>query len=149
MTTTDKKKTSDILTEKSVFVRIGFLPIFIKPITLGQIYEMGEFVCQIEGKELDMKAKLLASAEMLARYKSAKMMQEIFLVCAYRKRWKRRLFRRYILNRLTVAKFQKAIEVITNAYSANFFLTSIIFLRQTNQITEPNQTTARGQQWEE
>ena len=149
MTTTEKKKTADVLTEKSVFMWIGRLPIFIKPLTLGQIYEMGEYVCQMEGRELDLKARLLASAEMFARYKSAEMMQEIFLIAAFRKRWKRRLFRRYILNRLTVAKFQKAMEVITNAYSANFFLTSIIFLRQTNQITEPSQTTALGQQSEE
>ena len=148
MKATDKKKTAETLTEKSIFMWIGILPLFIRPLTLGQIYEMGEFVCQIEGRELDVKARILASAEMLARYKSAPMMQEVFLVCVFRRAWLRKIFRRYILNRLTVAKFQKAIEVITNAYTANFFLTSIIFLRQTNQITEPSQTTAHGQ-WSE
>ena len=149
MTQEEKKKTADILTEKSKWVRVGWLPILIKPLTLGQIYEMGVFTCEIEGKELNIKARVLASAEMLARYKSAQMMQEIFLVAAFRKRWKRRLFRSYIFNRLTISMFQKALEVITNAYTANFFLTSIIFLRQTNQITEPNPTTVRGQQSEE
>ena len=43
----------------------------------------------------------------------------------------------------------KAIEVITNSYTANFFLTSIIFLHQTTKISEPNQTTRLGQQSEE
>ena len=63
-----------------------------------------------------------------------------------RKRW---IFRRYILKRLTVRHFQKVMEIITNAYTANFFLTSIIFLHQTKPMTEPKQTTPRGQQWEE
>lgn len=145
----EKKKTADILTERSRWIRVGWLPIRIRPLTLGQIYEMGEFTCQMEGKDLDMKARILASSEMLARYKSAKLMQEVFLIAAYRKRWKRRVFRRYILNRLTVKVFQKALEVITDAYTANFFLTSIIFLHQTNQVSEPNPTIAPGQQSEE
>ena len=149
MTPEEKRKTADILTEKSLWTRVGWLPIRLRPLTLGQIYDMGEFTCQIEGEKLDMKSRIIASAEMLARYKSAKLMQEIFLICAFRKRWKRRLFRRYIINRLTVSRLQKAIEVITNAYTANFFLTSIIFLKQTTKITEPKQTTALGQQSEE
>lgn len=144
----EKKHTAEALTEKSSWMRVGLLPILLKPLTLGQIYEMGEYTCQMEGAELDRKSQVLASVEMLTRHKSAKLMQEVFLVCAYRKRWKRRLFRHYILKRLTVSGFQKALSVITNAYTASFFLTSIIFLHQTNGITEPSQTTARGQQSE-
>ena len=149
MTQEEKKKTADVLTEKGKWMRIGLLFLHLKPLTLGQIYEIGAFTCQMEGKELDLKARVLASAEMLARYNSAKLMQEIFLVAAFRKPWKRFIFRRYIFNRLTISMFQNALEIITNAYTANFFLTSIIFLRQTNQITEPNPTTVRGQQSEE
>lgn len=145
----EKKQTADVLLEKAVWTRVGLLPLRIRPLTLGQIYEMGEYTCQMEAENLDLKARIVASAEMLARYKSAKLMQEVFLICVFRKRWKRRLLRRYILNRLTIKKFQKAVEVITNAYSANFFLTSLIFLHQTNTITEPSQTTALGQQSEE
>lgn len=149
MNAQEKKKTANTVTEKSVWVWVGWLPIRIKPLTLGQIYEMGEYTCQIEEKDMDLKKRVIVSAEMLARYKDAKHMQKVFLIVAYRRRWARWLFKRYILHRLTVTRFQKAIEVITNAYTANFFLTSIIFLRQTNRITEPSQTTARGQQSEE
>ncbi len=145
----DKKRVADTLTERSTWVRIGLLPIRMRPLTLGQIYEMGEFTCGMEAKDLDLKARVVASAEMLARYKSAPLMQEVFLVCAFRHRWMRHIFRRYILNRLTVGKFQKAIEVITNSFTANFFLTSIIFLAQTTMMTEPTPTTPHGQQWEE
>ena len=149
MTTEEKKKTAEVLTEKSKWTRVGWLPIRLRPLTLAQIYEMGEFVDGMEVQGLDMNAKAILSAEMLARHKSARLMQEIFLVTAFRRRWKRALLRRYIAKRLTVRQYFKAVEVITDAYTANFFLTSIIFLAQTRPITEPTQTTALGQQWEE
>lgn len=145
MDANDKKKVAETLTERSVWMRIGWLPIRLRPLTLGQIYEMGEFVDGMEAEGLDAKEKFNVVAEMLARYKSAPLMQETFLVCAYRRRWVRRLFRGYILGRLTIRKFQKALSVITDSYSANFFLTSIIFLHQTKPMTEPKQTTPLGQ----
>ena len=149
MKTTDKKKTADVLTERSLWVRVGMLPIRIRPLTLGQIYEIGPHACQLEAEGLDMKARIIASAEMFARYASARQMQEIFLICAFRKRWMRKVLRRYIINRLTVRMFQRAVTVMTNAFSANFFLTSIISLHQMNQVTEPKITTPLGQSSEE
>ncbi len=145
MDANDKKKVAETLTERSMWMRVGWLPIRLRPLTLGQIYEMGEFVDGMEAEGLDAKEKFNVVAEMLARYKSAPLMQETFLVCAYRRRWARRLFRGYILGRLTVRKFQKALSIITDSYSANFFLTSIIFLHQTKPMTEPKQTTPLGQ----
>lgn len=149
MKTTDKKKTADVLTERSVWVRVGLLPIMIRPLTLGQIYEIGASVNDLDASGLDIKARINQVAEMFARYQNVPMMQETFLMCAYRRRWKRKLFRRYILKRLCIKHFEKAMEVITNAYTANFFLTSIIFLSQTKPMTEPKQTTPHGQQSEE
>ncbi len=149
MNATEKKKTADALTERTVWTHIGLLPIRLRPLTLGQIYEMGEYVDKMEGDGLELEKKFNMAAEMLARYKSAEMMQETFLICAYRRRWARRLFRGYILHRLTIRKFQKALAVITDAFSANFFLTSIIFLHKTKPMTEPKQTTHHGQPLEE
>ena len=149
MNATDKKKTADILTERSRWMRIGLLPVRLRPLTLGQIYEMGEFVDGLEVDGLNVKEKVNLAAEMLARYKSARLMQEVFLVTAFRRRWKRAIFRRYVLRRLTVRQFKTCVEVITDAFTANFFLTSIIFLGQTKTMTEPSQTTALGQQSEE
>jgi len=149
MKSSEKRKTADVLTERSYWIFVGLLPIRLRPLTLGQIYEMGEYINDLDSKNLDLRSKLNVTAEMLAKYKNAPLMQEVFLVAAYRRRWKRRLFRRYILKRLTVGKFQKVMDVITNAYTANFFLTSIIFLHQTKPMTEPKQTTVRGQQSEE
>ena len=145
----EKKKTADILTEKSRWIRIGLLFIRLRPLTLGQIYEMGQYVESIEADGLEFKGRYNYVAKMLSEYNNAPLMQDIFLVTAYRRSWKRKLFRRYILKRLTVRHFQDAMDIITDAYNANFFLTSIIFLRQTKPMTEPNQTIVRGQQSEE
>jgi hypothetical protein len=149
MKTKEKKATADALTERSVWVRVGLLPIMLRPLTLGQIFEMGEYVNDLDVEGIDMKKKMNVVAEMLTKFRNAPLMQETFMVCAYRRRWKRWLFRRYILKRLTVRHFSKVIEVLTNAYTANFFLTSIIFLHQTKTMTEPKQTTPLGQQSEE
>lgn len=149
MKTTEKKMTADALTERSMLMRIGLLPILLRPLTLGQIYEMGEFVNDLDVDGLDGKEKMNLFAEMLLKYKNVPMMQETFLVCAYRSRWKRWLFRRYILKRLTAGHFRKVIDYTSSTYTANFFLTSIIFLHLTKQMTEPKQTTPHGQQWEE
>lgn len=149
MKTSEKQKTADVLTERSYWTRIGLLPIRLRPLTLGQIYEMGVYINDIDSSNLDMRSKINVTAEMLAKYENAPLMQEVYLICAFRRRWRRRLFRRYILKRLTVGMFQRVMDVITNAYTANFFLTSIIFLHQTKPMTEPKQTTARGQQSEE
>ena len=149
MTAEEKSKVASALTEKSTWMSVGLLPIRLKPITLGQIFEMGEYVNDINSEGLSVNARINTIAEMLLKYKNAPLMQEIFIVCAFRSRWMRKIFRRYILKRLTVGHFQKVIEHITKAYTANFFLTSIIFLHQTKPMTEPKQTTPLGQQSEE
>ncbi|MCF2559471.1 hypothetical protein I6E23_05815 [Prevotella brevis] len=146
MKATDKKKTADAITEHSTWMRIGWLPIRLRPLTLGQIYEMGEFVenLQAEGLDLNNDKRFNLVAEMLSRYKSAPLMQDAFMIAAYRRCWARKLFRKYILQRLTIRKFQPVLEMITDSYAANFFLTSIIFLHQTKPITEPKPTTHLG-----
>ena len=149
MTVTEKKKTADVLTEKTRFMLVGWLPILLRPLTLGQIYEMGEFINEVDSDGLDFNEKVYPIAEMLARHTNAIQMQQIFMVGAYRRRWKRWLFRRYILHRLTIRHFDEMMNIILDAHTANFFLTSIIFLSQTKPMTEPKQTIAPGQPLEE
>lgn len=149
MTSSEKKHTADTLTEKSGWVRVGLLPFILRPLTFGQIYEMGEYVHGIDAEGLNLNDRVYPIAEMLTRYGNAKPMQEIFIIGAFRRRWTRWMFGRYVRKRLTLNHFKKLMEIVVNAYTANFFLTSIIFLRQTKPMTEPSQTTARGQQSEE
>ena len=138
-----------MLTEKPALIRIGRFPFLMRPLTLGQIYEMGAIASDINIDDLqDMEKRVRVMAALVAHHKDAERMQRIFVVCLFRSRWKRVLFGRYVKRRLTVALFQKMVAYITTSFNANFFLTSIIFLRQTAEMTDPSQTTAPGQPWE-
>lgn len=145
----DKKKVADSLSERSHWIRVGWLHIKIKPLTLSQIYDMGAAANDINADDLQSLDKVNIIALLVKHAKDAKALQDVFLVCAYRKKWKRWLFGRYLRNRLTVEHFNKLLTLIATTFNANFFLTSIIFLSQTKIMTEPNQTTAHGQSSEE
>lgn len=148
MKTEDKERVSEALNEKAHKIKVGWLTFKMKPLTLSQIYEMGAVAAMVDASDLKSKDKVNVISEMILHHNDAKAMQDVFLVCLFRSHLKRKLFRRYILKRLTVSKFQELINIISRSFEVNFFLTSIIFLSQTKAITEPNPTTALGQ-WSE
>lgn len=145
MKKTEKKAVADALSERSHWLRIGWLLIRFRPLTLSQIYDMGEAANDINGEDVKDKKFDNFFVPLMNHAKDAKAMQDVFLVCAYRKRWKRWLFGRYIKNRLTEKHFNYLLNIIATTFNANFFLTSIIFLSQTKMMTEPSQTTPLGQ----
>lgn len=145
----EKKKVANALSERSHWIRVGWMHIRIKPLTLSQIYDMGAAANDINADDLQHMDKVNIIAVLVKHAKDAKALQDVFLVCSYRKKWKRWLFGRYIRNRLTVEHFNRLLTTIAQTFNANFFLTSIIFLSQTKIMTEPSPTTARGQSSEE
>lgn len=150
MTTEEKNKIADVLNEKPHRIRIGWLFFKARPVTLGQIYEMGALANDIKADDLeDTERKVRIVPVILQHYNDAKIMQRIFVVCLFRSRIKRFLFGWYVRRKLTVLKFQELLNYMALSFNANFFLTSIIFLKQTATMTEPSQTTRLGQQWEE
>lgn len=110
---------------------------------------MGAAANDINGDDLQTAEKINIIALLIKHAKDAQAMQDVFLVCAYRKKWKRWIFRRYVRNHLTVEHFNLLLTIIAATFNANFFLTSIIFLSQTKIMTEPSQTTPLGQSSEE
>ena len=150
MKTEDKQKVADVLVEKPALIRIGWFVFKLRPLTLAQIYEMGAAANDINADDLeDTEKRVRIMAALINHHKDAKAMERVFIICLFRKRWKRILFGRYIAKRLTMDKFQQLLTYVTTSFNANFFLTSIIFLRQTTTMTEPSQTTAPGQSWVE
>lgn len=145
----EKQKTADALSERSHWMRIGWMWIKIKPLTLSQIYDMGASANDINSDDLSETEKVNTLAVLVKHSKDARAMQRVFLVCAFRSRWKRWLFGYYIRKRLTMIQMSGMLTYIASSFNANFFLTSIIFLSQTKVMTEPNQTTPRGQSSEE
>lgn len=110
---------------------------------------MGEAASEINGDDLKQVEKINMIAALINHAKDARALQDVFLVCAFRKKWKRWLFGRYIRNRLNIEHINQLITIIATTFNINFFLTSIIFLTQTKIMTEPSQMTALGQSSEE
>ena len=148
MKTKDKKIISDILSEKPVWIRVGFIPFRVKPVTLSQIYEMGAIANDINSDGIEDKDKFYVLAETLSHYNDARLMTEIFKVCIFRSSIMRWIFGKYIKHNLTLMHFQQLMMYLMKSLNINFFLTSIISLRRTSLMTEPSLTTAHGQQSE-
>lgn len=144
MKTADKKRTAETLKEKPVKIKVGWLDFKIKPLTLMQIYEMSVFANDIKKPTWKDNDKVNIIGETIAHGNDARLMCEIFVVCAFRNTWKRRLWRRYIRKHLNIIAFNELVKFISQSFNANFFLTSITFLTQAIVMTEP-QTTPHGQ----
>lgn len=148
-----KQQVSDVLNEKPQPLKVGRFTFRVKQPTLAQIYEMGAVAIDLQDGDLQRKiaenARVNVIAEAIAHHNDARIMQQVFLILLFRSRKWRWLWKRYILHRLTVDKFNELIGIVGRSFNINFFLTSIIFLKQTTKITEPKQTTALGQQSEE
>lgn len=144
MKTSDKEKIAKTLAEASVKIKVGMFYFRVKPLTFMQIYEMGVFGNAIKKTTWKEDDKLNIIPLLFEHSETARLMSEIFIVCAFRKKWARKVWGRYIRKHLGIMAFNELIKFISGSFNANFFLTSIIFLTQTKIMTEPR-TTPRGQ----
>lgn len=148
MKTADKDKVARTLREASVRIKVGWLRFKVKPLTLMQIYEMGVFANDIPETTWKEGDKVNLIQKLFERSNDARLLCEIFIVCAFRKKWARKLWGKYIRRNLDIISFNELIKFISGSFNANFFLTSITFLTQTKIMTEPT-TTHHGQSSEE
>lgn len=148
MRTKDKEKVKNALLEQETKVRVGCFTFRLRPLTLAQIWEMGVYANDIKNPEWGANDKVNVMQELIKHANDAKLMCEIFIVCTFRKKIWRWLWRSYLRKRLTVLHFNELLRFIGQSFNANFFLTSITFLSQTKIMTEPT-TIAHGQQSEE
>ena len=144
MKTSDKEKIAKTLAEASVKIKVGMFYFRVKPLTFMQIYEMGVFGNAIKKPTWKEDDKLNIIPFLFEHSETAHLMSEIFIVCAFRKKWARKVWGRYIRKHLGIMAFNELIKFISGSFNANFFLTSIIFLTQTKIMTEPK-TTPHGQ----
>lgn len=147
MKTSDKEKVAKTLAEASVKIKVGKFRFKVKPLTFMQIYEMGVFGNSIKEYKLSDGEKINIIPILFQHAETARLMSEIFIVCAFRKKWARKIWGRYIRKHLEIFAFNELIKFISGSFNVNFFLTSITFLTQTKIMTEPK-TTPHGQQSE-
>ena len=149
MKSEEKREVANTLSEKGIWIRIGVLPFRLRPITLAQIYEMGAIANDINADGLEEKKKIKILAETIAHYNDARIMSKVFIICLFRSLLMRFLFGWYIRHNLTMREYEKLITFESTSFNINFFLFFIIFLKKTTTMTNPNPTTAHGQQWVE
>lgn len=140
MKTEDKKTTVDTLKERPLKVKVGRVSFIIKPLTFMQIYEMSVFANDIKAPTWGTDGVVNIMREIVAHGNDARLMCEIFIVCAFRKTKWRWFWGRYIRKHLDVLAFNELVKFISRSFNANFFLTSITFLTQTKMMTEPSMT---------
>ena len=145
METADKERVHSTLTEKPVKIKVGKLTFKLRPLTLAQIYEIGAIGNELSDDDLGSKDKVKVLAEVIAHYKDAKVMQDMFIAALLPGKIKRFLFKRYVLKRLTVTVFNEFVAYVSRSLDVNFFLTSIIILRKTVERGGASETTALGQ----
>lgn len=144
MKTSDKEKIAKTLAEASVKIKVGMFYFRVKPLTFMQIYEMGVFGNAIKKPTWKEDDKLNIIPFLFEHSETAHLMSEIFIVCAFRKKWARKIWGRYIRKHLDIMAFNELVKFISGSFNTNFFLTSITFLTQMKIMTEPK-TTPRGQ----
>ena len=148
MKTNDKTQVAETLKEQPTKIKVGWFAFNVKPLTLMQIYEMSVFANDIKKPTWKDGSNVNIISETIAHGNDAKLMCEVFIVCAFRKSWKRILWGHYIRKHLDITAFNQLVSFISHSFNANFFLTSITFLTQTTVMTEPR-TIPHGQQSEE
>lgn len=146
MTTKEKDTVAKTLKEASISIKVGMFKFTLRPVTLSQIYEMAVFANDIEAADWGDGSKVNILYELLKHGKDARLMCEIFIVCAFRKKFWRKVWGRYIRRRLDIGAFNELVKYLSTSFNVNFFLTSITFLTQTKIMTEPRTTTRHGQQ---
>lgn len=144
----DEKKTSDVLTEKGVWIKFGLLPLHIKPLNLSQIWEIGEIVSKCEVVELS--GKFNAIEKMLAYHDELKNLQEIVIKAVFRGSVARFLLGRYIKSKTTMNVYKQIIAFCAQSFDAQFFFQSMTFLRGAKEVTmNTREAQVRGGSLEE
>lgn len=127
-------KTIDTITEKGRFLLIGALPLYVRPLTLSQVIEIGEITSNMS--ELD------ADFDLSNIYKSifdntveTECVQEVALIALFRSRMIRKLLGWYVKSVMSTKTLKKCMEVIHETFDFAFFFETSIFLRGMRQIT--------------
>jgi hypothetical protein len=141
------RKVSDTVTERGVWVRIGVLPFYIKPMTLAQLYTIGATIQHISVPDWGEDEKINVVAEMLNRYRDAHLCSRFAVQMIFRSPIMRIVFGAYIRHNLTIDKYAQIIRFGTQSIDPAFFLTNITFLKGVKAVTKMTNIpspTARG-----
>lgn len=135
MEKTAEQRVAEAINEKGKWIKIGWMPFYMRPITYGQIADLSAEVSQLEGFNEEDEGKPLFSVAM-KHGKDFTQMCSVVCAAIFRSKWTRYIFGRYLRRHLTGNHFRKVQEYIFVSVDPAFFLQSIIFLKGMNR-TEP------------
>ncbi len=135
-----QKQVAKTMSERPIVLWFGFIPFLVRPITFTQIYDLGSVskdMPEIEQQKIDGRTNVSAT---LMYYEEAPRMADIAVMTIFRSDWGKKLFGKFIKKRLTVRKYKKLQDYMAQTMDANFFLSTIIFLKGLNEMTKPTNT---------
>nr|DAE61711.1 MAG TPA: hypothetical protein [Caudoviricetes sp.] len=133
-----QERTVEAFAERPMIVFLGCIPFVIRPITLTQIWEIGNIVKDMIPIEKEKVENIISDvAAVLSYSKEGINIANIIVLFMFRSRWMRWLFGNYVKKRLTVKKHKKIQNFMARSMDPAFFLSTIIFLRGITELTKP------------
>lgn len=143
-------RTVEAFAERPIIVFFGCIPFLIKPITLTQIWEIGNVVKDMTPIEKEKVENIISDVAAVLSYSNeGASIADIVVLFMFRSTWGRWLFGNFVKKRLTVKKHKKIQNFMARSMDPAFFLSTIIFLRGITELTKPTNTAeviAPGQQ---
>lgn len=136
------------MTEKGTWVRFGLIPFYIRPLTLAQIWEIGELIQKC--KAVELQGSFNPIEKMLESHKDLHFLQKVVEKAIFRGSVARFLLGWYIRKRTTMKRYKQVITFCAQSFDAPFFFQSLISLKGARQMTmNTAEATARGHSLEE
>lgn len=141
-------RTADTITERGYFVFVGILPIYVRPLTFGQVVEIGELASMLEDYDAETDTKNMAKY-VIEHTADVELLQEIAIIALFRSKIKRRLFGWYIRRHMNTRNYKKAFKAIYGTFDYAFFFTSSLFLKEIKKTVgmKSDTETPHGGSW--
>lgn len=139
----DNERVRDTLLENGFKMRVGVLPIMVKPLTLAQVQEIGALSGGL-GAEWDELKEMRFADGLSNLAENGDLISEICLVILFRSQRKRWLFGNYIRKRLTSEHYKELMGWLYRTFDFGFFLTSLVFMRGIRTKTKDGESAERN-----
>lgn len=136
-----QERTVEAFAERPIIVFFGCIPFIVRPITLTQIWEIGNVVKDMAQIEREKIEKIMSDVAAVLSYSNEGVnIGNIIVLFMFRSSWMRWLFGSYVKKRLTVKRHKKIQNFMARTMDPAFFLSTIIFLRGIAELTKPTNT---------
>lgn len=143
ITMNKETRTANAIHQRGRWILIGLLPIYMRPVTYGQILDMRAPASEVESFELVEDGNNLFHM-VFKNSENLRQKMEIAVIALFRRDWARRLFGGYIKHRMTDKIFKKIESFLSESIDPLFFYASTIFL---SGVKEPKTDTTHGESY--